>query len=264
MKRAAPAYTLLAILLGSGLALLAQGPVLAGPAPADDDTSAEDQPADPPYLDLRRVAGIEGDVAAGKAKSEMCVACHGTEGISIAPSFPNLAGQSADFMYWQLVEYKRGVNASPMTPLVSEMSEQDMRDMSLYYASLPTGGTPSSGQQELAEAADPAALQAGQQLYLSGDPARGIPSCQGCHGADARGPTAASYVNFSGHRPYAGYPALRGQQMVYLQNKLGQYRDGEVADSTSDFVMTGVARQLDDESIQALSTWLSSLPATGP
>lgn len=281
MKRAAPVFTLLAVLLGSGLAL-AQDPPTAetfdeasdqdqtqtqaeaqtDQDAASDDTVAETPARRPPYVDLRRVASIDGDAAAGAAKSELCSTCHGPEGISIAPSFPNLAGQSADFMYWQLVEYKRGVNTSPMTPLVADLSEQDMRDLSFYYASLPAGGAPSPGQQELADAADPEALQTGEHLFRMGDPARGIPACQGCHGADARGPAASAYVNPSGHRPYAGYPALRGQQLVYLQTKLGEYRDGEMADSTSDFVMTGVARDLDDEAIQALSSWLSSLPAS--
>jgi len=35
----------------------------------------------------------DGDVKAGKTKSEMCQGCHGANGISIDPaSFPNLAG----------------------------------------------------------------------------------------------------------------------------------------------------------------------------
>ena len=250
MKSAIPVATLLALLLGT-TPMQAQEPV-ADPA----------RGAHPHYLDLRQVAPISGSAIAGEAKSELCAACHGPQGISIAPSFPNIAGQSADFMYWQLVEYQRGVNASPMTPLVADLSDQDMRDLSLYYAAMPADGAHSAAQEELAAAADPAELRLGEQLYLSGDPARGIPSCQGCHGVDARGPAAAGQVNLSGHRPYAGYPALRGQQFVYLQTKLGEYRDGEMGDSTSDFVMTGVAKRLDEASIQALSTWLSSLPAT--
>ena len=251
--------TLLAVLLGSTVAQAQQSPT-SDSAPAEMPAEAEAPPLD--YLDLRRVATISGNAAAGQAKSELCAACHGPQGISIAPGFPNIAGQSADFMYWQLVEYKRGVNPSPMTPLVADLSDQDMRDLSVYYAAMPADGAPSTGQEALIAAADPAQLQLGEQLYLSGDPGKGIPSCQGCHGADARGPAAADRANRSGHHPYAGYPSLRGQQSTYLQTKLGDYRDGNIGDSTSDFVMTGVAKRLDDASIQALSTWLSSLPAT--
>ncbi|MGY0556366.1 c-type cytochrome [Lysobacter sp. A421] len=253
------AATLLAVLLGPAVAQAQESPT-SDSAPAESPAEAE--APSPDYLDLRRVASIHGDAAAGQAKSELCAACHGPQGIAIAPIFPNIAGQSADFMYWQLVEYKRGVNPSPMTPLVANLSDQDMRDLSMYYAAMPADGAPSSGQEAPAAAADPAQLQLGEQLYLSGDLGKGIPSCQGCHGADARGPAAADRVNRSGHHPYAGYPSLRGQQAAYLQAKLGAYRDGNIGDSTSDFVMTGVAKQLDDASIQALSTWLSSLPAT--
>ena len=33
------------------------------------------------------------DVEAGKAKSAVCAACHGTNGVSPSPLWPNLAGQ---------------------------------------------------------------------------------------------------------------------------------------------------------------------------
>src|SRR3546814_13006986 len=55
--------------------------------------------------------------------------------ISIAPTFPNIAGQSADFFYWQMVEFKRNPD-SPMSPLVAELSEQDMLDLAAYYSGI--------------------------------------------------------------------------------------------------------------------------------
>src|SRR5690606_38235852 len=122
-------------------------------------------------------------------KAEVCTACHGPQGVSIAPAFPNLAGQRADFMYWQLVEIKRNPD-SPMSPLVADLSDEDMRDLAAYYASLsPTPAAPDADGTEAP--ADPALLRQGEQLYLAGDPAKGIPPCQGCHGTDARGHAAA-------------------------------------------------------------------------
>src|SRR5690606_33277132 len=216
--------------------------------------------ADNAYVDLRRATPITRNAAAGQAKAEVCAACHGPQGISIAPAFPNLAGQRADFMYWQLVEFKRNPD-SPMSPLVADLSDEDMRDLSTYYAGLAPTPAPADPGADAAEApSDPALLQRGEQLYLTGDPEKGIPPCQGCHGSDASGHADALRVDRSGHAPYAAWPALRGQQGMYLQTKLAEYRDGKMDDSTTDFVMTGIGRRLDDESIEALSAWLSSLP----
>ncbi|MDN5782028.1 MAG: c-type cytochrome [Luteimonas sp.] len=201
---------------------------------------------------------IVGNAAAGKTRSELCAACHGPQGISIAPTFPNLAGQRADFLYWQLVEFKRNPD-SPMSPLVADLGDQDMLDLAAYYAGLTPAIAPAEPDAEAAPV-DATLIQRGEQLYLSGDPSKGIPPCQGCHGPDAGGHVDALRTDRNGHAPYAAYPALRGQQAIYLQTKLAEYRDGKMHDSTTDFVMTGIGERLDDDSIQALSTWLSSLP----
>jgi cytochrome c553 len=228
-------------------------------APATNPASAPTgKPAGARYVDLRRVRPITGDAAAGRAKSELCAACHGPQGISIAPTFPNLAGQRADFLYWQLVEFTRNPD-SPMSPLVADLGDQDKLDLAAYYASLTPPPTPADAD---AAPADATLARRGEQLYLSGEPSRGIPPCQGCHGPDAGGHVDALRADRNGHTPYAAYPALRGQQAIYLQTKLADYRDGKMHDSTTDFVMTGIGERLDDDSIQALSTWLSSLPAS--
>jgi len=266
MTRTRQLLAILAACIASALAF-AQSQDTQAPADADAPQSQEEAAAAPAeetsttktdsgYVDLRRARPIAGNAAAGQAKSEVCVACHGPQGISIAPAFPNLAGQRADFMYWQLVEFKRNPD-SPMSPLVADLSDEDMRDLAAYYAGLVP--TPADADAEETPP-DPALLQRGEQLYLTGDPARGIPPCQGCHGTDARGHADALRTDGSGHAPYAAWPALRGQQAMYLQTKLAEYRDGRMDDSTTDFVMTGIGRRLDDDSIEALSAWLSSLP----
>ena len=231
-------------------------------ASAETTPTATHHPGD--YSDLRRISPVQGNAAAGQAKSELCAACHSPTGISMIPIYPNLAGQSATYMYWELTQFKRGrLPDSPMTALVVDLSDQDMRDLASYYASLdPAAGAtePVEAETETDTAADPQRLQRGEQLYLSGDPGMGIPACQGCHGADARGHPDALKPDRNGHTPYAAYPALRGQQAAYLQTRLGEYHARNLHDSTTDFVMQGVAQRLDADSIQAVSEWLSSLP----
>ena len=81
-----------------------------------------------------------GDAAAGKGKVAMCSACHGANGVGIGPTFPNLAGQKADYMALQLKAFKdgsrKGANAAQMVGMVAALSDQDMADIAAYYASL--------------------------------------------------------------------------------------------------------------------------------
>lgn len=40
----------------------------------------------------------QGDIEAGKAKSQTCVACHGTDGNSQLTMYPSIAGQHAKYI----------------------------------------------------------------------------------------------------------------------------------------------------------------------
>lgn len=229
------------------------------PAAAPEAAAASETPAKPlPRLDLRRAHAPAGDAQAGKGKSEVCAACHGADGIAITPAFPNLAGQKADYLYWALHAYKDGrMPESPMTPMAAPLEEQDIRDLAAYYASLPHPPPPADTAP--ADPIDPGLLAQGQRLYMAGDSAKGIPPCQGCHGADGRGNAQAAYSDRSGRTPYAAYPLLRGQQNDYLQTRLQQFHDDAIDASTNSRVMHGIGKQLDADSIKAVSTWLSSL-----
>jgi cytochrome c553 len=199
------------------------------------------------FVDLRRIEPLKGDANAGKEKAAICSACHGAAGISPAPAFPNLAGQYAEYLYWQLVEFKREARPeSPMTSQVANLDDAAMRDLAAWFASLP----PAPASPSTATTSDRGAV-----IYREGDPARGTPPCQGCHGADGRGnPLAADDVR------YRTYPALRGQHADYVAQRLKDFRDGKHVSSSSDRIMTPVARTLDDEAIAAVANWLQSAP----
>src|SRR5206468_2838666 len=49
-----------------------------------------------------------GDPAAGKAASALCANCHGEQGTSVYPGWPNLAGQDALYLASAIREYKDG------------------------------------------------------------------------------------------------------------------------------------------------------------
>ena len=81
-------------------------------------------------------AHAAGDVAAGKTKSAPCVACHGADGKGVAPN-PPLAGKPAAQQVQALKDYKSGTRAHPvMKGIAGGLSDQDMEDLSAYYASL--------------------------------------------------------------------------------------------------------------------------------
>ena len=202
------------------------------------------------YTDLRHIEPIHGDVAAGARKAAVCQACHGV-GESVAPTFPRLAGQRPDYLYYRLVAFKTAdpkdpyYAQSPMSSQVANLTDADMRDLAVYFAAQ----TPTAGNLATVAAA---MAGKGEALFLSGEPARGIPPCQGCHGADARGTPIAT-------GQYAAYPSLRGQNAPYLIARLTSFHKSQPHDTTNDFIMDGVAQTLDEESIQALAAWLSSL-----
>jgi len=87
-------------------------------------------------LVLSAGAGAAGDAAAGKAKSGVCAACHGTDGNSMNPIWPNIAGQHAPYMVKQLKDFKSGARKDPvMSAMAMPLSDQDIENLSAYFAS---------------------------------------------------------------------------------------------------------------------------------
>ena len=200
----------------------------------------------PGYLDLRRIEPLRGDAAAGKAKAAVCGACHGAAGISPVAAFPNLAGQHAEYLYWQLVEFKREARPeSPMTAQVAPLDDAAMRDLAAYFGSLPAANAATTG--------NPKSADRGGILYRKGDSAKGVPPCQGCHGASGDGHPLANE-----DARWRTYPILRGQHADYLVQRLKDFRDGKHTLSSGDRIMTPIARSLDDDSIQIVAHWLAA------
>ena len=178
-----------------------------------------------------------GDPAAGKAKSAVCVACHNPDGNSANPTYPKLAGQSADYMTKQLVEFKSGARVNPiMVSMVAALTLQDMEDLSAYFAS----------QQIARGAADPALAPAGEALFRGGNLTSGVSACMACHGATGAG------------NPAAKFPALAGQHDVYIETQLKAFRAMERANDAGQ-MMRGVAAKLTDQEIKAVSSYIQGL-----
>ncbi|MDW1578087.1 cytochrome c [Vibrio sp. Vb2880] len=81
-----------------------------------------------------------GDAAAGQAKSGVCAACHGADGIAVIPGYPNLKGQNEQYIISSIKAYKNkertGGLAAVMQAQASLLSDEDIANVAAYYASL--------------------------------------------------------------------------------------------------------------------------------
>jgi cytochrome c553 len=139
------------------------------------------------------------DVGTGATLALRCTMCHGPTGLSYANS-PNLAGQYAAVTYKQLRDYRSGARASPiMTAMAQTLSDEQMRQLAAYYASLP----------RLRPAPHVDDMPA---IVRWGAPMRNIAPCGSCHGGIDH--TMAS-------------PWLYGAPKEYLRTQLIAFARGE-------------------------------------
>lgn len=179
----------------------------------------------------------QGDAAAGQAKSALCSTCHGADGNSELSINPKLAGQSANYIVKQLMDYKSGARANAtMAAMVGSLSPQDMQDIAAWYSS----------QQVTLAGADAETLELGQRIYRGGNKELGVAACAACHS-----PTG------SGNEP-AGFPSLSGQHVDYTLAQLKSFRSGARANDSSS-MMRSVVERLTDKELEALASYVSGL-----
>lgn len=200
------------------------------------------------------ISWSKGSAEAGAALSSTCLACHGANGNSANPEWPNLAGQNASYIENQLHLFhdgkrtgKMGDAAATMMPaMATTLSNQNIEDVAAYY----------SQQTPMGLEADPSYWQAGQRIYRDGDRARGIPACAACHGPSGRG------------NPAAGYPALRAQHSVYLVKQLNAYstdvrysknEHGTSYGGDNAGIMHTIAARLSDEDMRNVASYIQGM-----
>ena len=88
-------------------------------------------------LSLVNFSVAAADIEKGKALSGQCAACHGPEGISPSPMWPNLAGQKAAYLEKQLKDFRADVRKDPMMGMMAKpLSDEDIANLAAYFASL--------------------------------------------------------------------------------------------------------------------------------
>lgn len=189
---------------------------------------------------LGPAAAADGDAAAGESKAATCGACHGNDGNSPDPQWPNLAGQHERYIVKQLAAFKEGTerNNAIMLGMSAALTDEDMADLGAYYAGQVQNPNVAKGSAEV--------IARGQRLYRGGDAETDTPACQACHGPNGLGD------------PLAGFPRLAGQHATYIAAQLMAFRAGERANDAAGMMRASVDR-LSDEEIAALAQYIAGL-----
>lgn len=174
----------------------------------------------------------------GQDKVAVCSACHGSDGNSVVGLWPSLAGQNEKYLTKQLRLVKSGDRViASMTGLLDNLEDSDLEDIAAYYAS----------QKNTVGQTDESKVELGRKLYYAGNLEKGVPACSACH--SPRG---------LGNAP-AAYPLLSGQQPEYVAKALKDYRSGARVNEDPSKIMAAIAYKLDDEEIEALSSFVHGL-----
>ncbi len=175
-----------------------------------------------------------GDVDAGKAKSALCVACHGTDGNSTNPEWPNIAGQHPEYLVQQLKNFKSGTRANAlMAGIAAALSEQDMANLAAYFA---------AQQPKVTGVSDMKRAKEGERLYRGGYAKMAVAACMSCHGPRGLGIPPR-------------FPRVSGQHAAYTEKQLLAYKAGE----RSSEIMMPIAFRLSAEQIKAVAQYMAGL-----
>jgi len=218
---------LLAAVAGSVLALTAHQGIAQTAAPAKPDLAKAQQ-----------------------IVTQVCAACHGLEGLSVAPVNPNLAGQHPEYIALQLDHFRQGLRKNPVMLGMSAMvtTPEDAKAIGLYF---------SAKKPKVGAAKDKALAELGQKIYRGGNAKTGLPACASCHS-----PTGAGIP--------AQYPRLAGQYAEYTYAQLqgfvkgdrgGEIKnaEGKVIEDVQGKVMAAVAVKLSDREMKAVAEYISGL-----
>jgi cytochrome c553 len=184
------------------------------------------------------------DAAKGQQiATQVCAACHGADGNSIAPVNPKLAAQIPEYLAKQLANFKPAAAGKPaernnaiMVGFAAALSPEDMRNVAAYYAAQRL-------QPEKARNKD--TIELGQKIFRAGIAEKGIAACAGCHGPRGEGVPGQ-------------FPALAGQYAEYLHAQLMAFQSGARANDPNKMMRTTAAK-LSDAEMKAVTDYIAGL-----
>ena len=165
----------------------------------------------------------------------VCAACHGSDGNSVGSANPSLAGQHSQYLYRQLKAFKAGMRKDPiMLGMVSMLSEDDMRNLAVYYSRQKIKDRDASKKDQ---------IPLGAKIYRVGNPSTQVPACMACHGPAGQGLPDQ-------------YPRLGSQHAGYVVKQLNDFRDGI---NRKNGPMQDIATRMSVDEINAVAEYISGL-----
>jgi cytochrome c553 len=173
---------------------------------------------------------------------QVCSNCHGVDGNSVSPNFPNLAAQTEPYVIEQLASFRKHSRFDPagfeyMWGLSRHLTDEQIKDIAAYYAAQKVRSPAyPSGRQELRDA--------GKTFYSNGVPEKNIPPCATCHGPDGMGNQQ--------------FPRIAGQHADYVVKQLIVFQRTD--ERPEGAVMKVIAHDLTRDNIESAAAYLESLP----
>jgi len=195
-----------------------------------------------PALALAQAPPKPDPTQARQLVDQICASCHAVDGTSTLSVNPILAGQHADYILKQLMNF-RSLDGKPaersnavMAGMVASLSAVDMRNLAAYFE---------AQKRKPRVARDPELARLGQAIYRGGILAKNVAACTACHGPNGTGMPAQ-------------FPRLAGQFPEYTTAQLRAFRSGERTNDPNR-MMRAVAEKLSDREVAALAEYIAGL-----
>ena len=182
------------------------------------------------------------NVSAETLAQQVCSSCHGVDGNSVSPAFPQLAGQQAIYISNQLNNFRGHQRSDPagseyMWGLSHHLTDAQVAGLAEYYSKQ----TPRRPDWR---SADPLQVAAGKEIYEKGVPEQNIIPCNSCHGPKAEG--------------IESFPRLAYQHANYIVRQLGVFQDTQGGRPGTP--MEFVVHPLTGENKEAIAAYLQAFP----
>lgn len=157
--------------------------------------------------------------------SKVCAGCHGTNGAAPGHSMPIIGGQTSNYIYKTMVEFRDGKRyGTVMIKIAQGYDDNRSQLVANYFSDQKWVNTNLKVDKKL--------VAVGKKLSKE---------CSDCHGKNGKGE--------------GDNPRIAGQHPFYLELALKEYKDGKRGDVPE----MEIIKNLDEKQIKALAAYYASL-----
>jgi cytochrome c553 len=191
---------------------------------------------------LERSRNLENDaVPVSSTALQVCGNCHGIDGNSVSPNFPNLAGQPKAYLVEELEEFRNKSRADKaavqyMWGLTRNLTDAQIDGLAAYY---------SSQQPRSLGGGDSTRIAMGKEIFLRGNPAHNLLACATCHGETGQG---TEFI-----------PRLASQHAPYVVKQLTVYQGS--SERPTGVVMTQMCKGMSEQEMADVAQYVQGMAA---